>query len=295
MNNISLGRYVPYDSKIHKLDPRLKLISLIMLLTSIFITFDVGDVLGNVWMGALIHGIVAVIILILMIISHVGIGTLFKQLKPLWIMMILITIINIFVLSDDSLGHFVIPLWNNKTWTIYYKAIYQSIYIIIRLILMVGLTMILTATTKPLDLTYALEWYMAPLKLIKFPVHIIAMTISIALRFIPTLLDETTRIMKAQASRGVDFEHGHIKEKIRAIVSLIVPLFLSAFKRSEELANAMESRGYDPDATRTRYRIMKWHFRDTICLILCTLLLGGIITLSVTHINVISIIGGLFV
>ena len=120
---------------------------------------------------------------------------------------------------------------------------------------MLGLTLVLTATTKPLELTNALEWFMKPLKVIKFPVHEIAMTISLALRFIPTLLEETDRIMKAQASRGVDFQNGKFSEKFRAIISLIVPLFISALQRSEELANAMEARGYDPSAERTKFRV----------------------------------------
>ena len=127
---------------------------------------------------------------------------------------------------------------------------------------MIELTMILTSTTKPLDLTYALEWYMTPLKVIKFPAHEVAMVISIALRFIPTLLDETTRIMKAQESRGVDFKHGKFSARLKAIVSLIIPLFISAFQRSEELADSMEARGYDPSAQRTRYRILKFHWKD---------------------------------
>jgi energy-coupling factor transport system permease protein len=117
---------------------------------------------------------------------------------------------------------------------------------------------------------------------IKFPTHEVAMTMSIALRFIPTLLEETYRIMKAQASRGVDFIQGKIKEKIRAIVSLIVPLFISAFQRSEELANAMEARGYDPSAKRTRYRQLRFHLRDAVALSLTLLYLGGFLYLWVT-------------
>ena len=117
---------------------------------------------------------------------------------------------------------------------------------------MIALTMVLTSTTKPMDLTYAIEWYLTPLKLVKFPSHIVAMTLSIALRFIPTLLDETHRIMKAQASRGVDFDHGGLIKRLSAIVSLIIPLFVSAIGRSEELSNAMEARGYDPYGKRSR-------------------------------------------
>jgi energy-coupling factor transport system permease protein len=131
---------------------------------------------------------------------------------------------------------------------------------------------------------------MYPLKLIKFPTHEIAMTISIALRFIPTLLDETMRIMNAQASRGVDFEHGKVKEKIKAILSLIVPLFMSAFQRSEELANAMEARGYNPRAKRTRYRNLHWGISDTLSLIFVITITTGVIVTSVMNWNFIEMI-----
>jgi energy-coupling factor transport system permease protein len=149
--------------------------------------------------------------------------------------------------------------------------------------LMIELSMILTATTKPLDLTFALEWYMTPLKWIGFPSHIVAMTITLALRFIPTILEDVNRIMKAQASRGVDFEHGRIGTKFRAIISLIVPLFVSSFIRSDDLANAMECRGYDPKLKRTRYRILHFSWMD----LFLTLLAAGFATVfiyaSVTH------------
>ena len=143
------------------------------------------------------------------------------------------------------------------------------------------ITMVLTGTTKPMDLTYALEWYMAPLKLIKFPVHIVAMTLSIALRFIPTLLDETQRIMKAQASRGVDFNRGGLFKRIGAVLSLIVPLFVSAIGRSEELSNAMEARGYDPYAKRSRYRILQFGWRDLIGFVIVAAIFGGILALRI--------------
>jgi energy-coupling factor transport system permease protein len=139
------------------------------------------------------------------------------------------------------------------------------------------ITTVVTTSTKPLDLTYGLEYFMSPLKVIKFPAHEIAMTISIALRFIPTLLEETERIMKAQASRGVDLAEGKLKEKIMAIIALIVPLFISAFQRSEELANAMESRGYHPSAIRTRYRQLHFKFLDAVALAGVVVLTGLLI------------------
>ena len=150
-----------------------------------------------------------------------------------------------------------------------------------RLVLMLALTMVLTSTTKPMDMTYAFEWYMTPLKVVRFPAHEIAMTLSIALRFIPTLLDETERIMKAQASRGVDFNHGGLFKRFGAVIALIIPLFVSALERSEELANAMIVRGYDPRAKRTRYRLLRFSWRDIIAFLLIGGLFAGIIVLFV--------------
>ena len=126
-----------------------------------------------------------------------------------------------------------------------------------RIFIMIISTTLLTSTTKPMSLAKGIEDLLLPLKLIKVPVHIIAMIISIALRFIPTLLEETQRIMKAQSSRGVDFKNGSIKSKVKALITLIIPLFVSSFTKAEELGNAMETRGYDPYAKRTRYRVLK--------------------------------------
>ena len=149
---------------------------------------------------------------------------------------------------------------------------------------MIALTMVLTSTTKPMDMTYAFEWYLSPIKLIKpwrYFAHELAMTLSIALRFIPTLLDETERIMKAQASRGVEFNHGGIFKRFGAVIALIIPLFVSALERSEELANAMIVRGYDPRAKRTRYRLLRFTWRDAIAFIFIGAIFGGIIFLFV--------------
>ena len=285
MNNITLGKYVPYNSFIHRLDPRSKLLSMIVLMVCIFFKF------ASVPMNFLMYGVLFIFIYIIMRIAHIKLRMLFSQLKAMWVMILILLIINILVKGDPSMG--TIDVFNTG-WIIYYSAIYNTLYIVFRLIIMLGLTLVLTATTKPLELTNALEWFMAPLKVIHFPVHEIAMTISLALRFIPTLLEETDRIMKAQASRGVDFQNGKFSEKIRAIISLIVPLFISALQRSEELANAMEARGYDPSAKRTKYRVSKWKVGDTISSLVVLLILGGCIALMVTKLDLVSLIISLF-
>jgi energy-coupling factor transport system permease protein len=256
MATMTIGRYMPYQTWMHKLDPRLKLFAMVAFMITIFLRFN------HVITDLFLYGLIFIIIGMLMKITKLTFRQLFKQLKALWVMLIFLLLINILIPNtQDISGYFLI-----LGIRIYYAALLQTFYIVFRLVLMIALTLILTASTRPLDLTYAIEWYLTPLKVIHFPSHEVAMTMSIALRFIPTLLDETNRIMKAQASRGVDFIHGKLREKMRAIVSLIVPLFISAFQRSEELANAMEARGYDPSATRTRYRQLKWHARDTVAL-----------------------------
>ena len=268
--NAILGRYVNHDTFIHRMDPRNKFFCLIALMVAVFISYPTYE------MTFIVGGAVATLIVALLLIAKVRILDVFKSLRVLWFFIILLMIINVFAPPANALN---IAFSIGKV-NVYWEAIFQSLKIILRLILMIMLTTLLTATTKPLDLTYALEWYMAPLKVIRFPVHEVAMTISIALRFIPTLLDETDRIMKAQSSRGVDFKHGKISSRLKAIVSLIIPLFISSFQRSEELADSMEARGYDPKAKRTRYRLLKFTWPDLIGFLLCSIVLAGTIVIS---------------
>ena len=270
MSNAVLGRYVNHNSFIHRMDPRNKIFCLIALMVAIFISYPTWEI------TFIMGGALAVFIIALLLIARVRIVDVFKSLRVLWFLVLLLMIINILTPPLNAVN---VAFYIGKK-AIYWEAIFQSLKIILRLVLMIMLTMLLTATTKPLDLTYGLEWYMTPLKVIKFPVHEIAMTISIALRFIPTLLDETDRIMKAQSSRGVDFKHGKISSRIKAIVSLIIPLFISSFQRSEELADSMEARGYDPKAKRTRYRVLRFSFGDLIGFLLCSALLASTIVIS---------------
>ena len=271
MNNITFGRFTPYNTFVHKLDARNKLLLSILLIVGIFFQF-------KVWSTTIFFSLILLIMLILlMIISRVSFIQLFNSLKGMWILIIFMFAIYIFLPNPNYTG----PIAFNIGFDVYWQAFYQAGYIILRLILMIALTMVLTSTTSPMNLTYAFEWYMTPLKLIKVPVHAIAMTLSIALRFIPTLLEETDRIMKAQASRGVDFNHGRLMKRFKAIISLIIPLFVSAIDRSEELSNAMEARGYDPNAKRTRYRRLRFSWRDAIAFILVGAIFAGIIVLFI--------------
>lgn len=256
MNNVALGQYMPLDSVVHKMDPRSKIMIMLFLMVAIFIP---AGVLGYV--------IIGIFILLSLYLSKLNIKYALRTMKPMLWMMAFLLVINLLVIKTGT------PLFSIKGFIIYSDAVNQTLYIVVRLMLMVIITTVLTATTKPLDLTLGIEKLLKPFEKIGVPAHIIAMMISIALRFIPTLIEETQRIMNAQASRGVDLENGSIKEKIMAILSLIVPLFVSAFDRADQLANAMEARGYDPSRERTRYKVLKMQTIDYASMILSVVVL----------------------
>lgn len=273
MNNLTFGRYSPFNTVVHRLDPRNKIFIMVLLMVCIFLRVAS-------WSSTLIiSGVLFLFLLLVMIITRVSFLSLLKSIGAIWFLLLFLIVIYVFVPNPQyNPTHIAFRI---NGYPIIYDAFYQCGYIFIRLIMMLMITMILTSSTKPMDLTYGLEWYLAPLKVVKFPSHIVAMTLSIALRFIPTLIDETNRIIKAQASRGVDFNHGGPFKRFRAIFSLIIPLFVSAITRSEELSDAMEARGYDPYAKRSRYRVLRFHFSDLLALLLGLILFGGILTLVV--------------
>lgn len=276
MNNITFGRYTTENTVVHKLDPRNKIVLMILLMITIFLPFQV-------WSTTLIlTGLVLAFLIVVMFLSKVNFFDLFRSIKGMWFLILFLMVIYFFI-PDKS---YTLPIPGTP---FYYDAFYRCGYIVLRLIMLLSITTILTTTTKPMDLTYGLEFYMSPLKVIHFPSHEIAMTLSIALRFIPTLLDETNRIIKAQSSRGVDFEHGGIFKKFKAIISLIIPLFVSAIERSEELSNAMEVRGYNPKSKRSRYRMLKFHWCDLFAFLIVGAIFGGILTLSIYDQNIIQI------
>lgn len=272
-NNITLGKYIPNDTFFHRLDPRCKIILLFSFMITIFIQLGI--------VGYIVLGLVT---LVCFILSKIKIITIIKSLKPMWFMVVFIFIVNLLVVKDGT-------SWRIWKITIYSEAVFSTLRVAYRLILLISTSTIFTATTKPLDITIAIEDLFGFLKKV-VNVHILSMVISIALRFIPTILDETYRIMRAQASRGVDFVHGKLKEKAVAITSLIIPLFISAFSRSADLADAMEARSYNPYAKRTRYRKLKWHFKDTIMLFLTLGLMIAFIVLSALKVPLDSILLG---
>ena len=273
MNNIVFGRYVNANTFVHKLDPRTKIFLLVLFSVGIFLHFT------NNITSLIMAGIYLALVLVLMLFTRIRIIDLFKSFSVMWVMILFLTIIYIITPVKDPNLPVAFVLFGTKT--VYWDSFVNMGYIVVRLLLLISLAMVLTSSTRPMDMTYAFEWYMNPLKVIRFPVHAIAMTLSIALRFIPTLLDETNRIMRAQESRGADFKHGSLFKRFGAIISLIIPLFVSAIDRSEQLANAMEARGYDPRAKRTRYKVLRGNWRDAVALIFGLAIFGGIVFLLV--------------
>lgn len=259
MNNIALGQYIPLDSVIHKIDPRVKIIIMMILMLAVFL---VPNFYG--------YGLMFLVLTFAVLLSKLTISFIVKSMKPVLFMMSILFILNIFLIQTGNLRFEFLFI------KIYDDAIIQTLFIVFRLMLMIIVTTLLTATTAPLDLTLGIEDLLKPLKRFRVPAHEIAMMISIALRFIPTLIEDTQRIMNAQASRGVDLQEGKLKEKISGIISMIVPLFISSYHRAEDLADAMEARGYFPGKERTRYKQLQVHFSDYFILACSILVLVAV-------------------
>lgn len=260
MNDLVFGKYIPIDSLIHRLDPRAKLIALFVMIAAIFIPTS--------WYAFLL---IAIILFICLLLAKIGIKMIVKSFKPMLFMVLFLLVINCLTIKTGDV------LFKIGSFLIYHDAVFNTLFVVVRLMLMIAVTTLLTATTKPLDLTLGIEWLLKPFELLHLPTHEIAMMVSIALRFIPTIIEETIRIMNAQKSRGVDFENGSISKKAVSILSLIVPLFSVAFERAYELADAMEARGFMPGAKRTRYHVLKFTVLDILFIILSFAVLGIVI------------------
>jgi energy-coupling factor transport system permease protein len=262
LQNVIIGQYYPADSPLHRMDSRSKLIAAFVYL---FIVF-----LANNW---LTYGLLIVFTVITITASKVPMRFLYKGLKPILLLVAFTMLLHIFLTKEGAL------LYKAGWLEIYEGGLRQGVFMAMRLLLLVLMTSLLTLTTTPIDITDGLEHLLGPLKKWKLPVHEFALMMSISLRFIPTLLQETEKIMKAQMARGADFTTGSLKERAKAFVPLLVPLFVSSFKRAEELALAMEARGYRGGEGRTRLRALEWNKRDTIALLLLLILTGFLILL----------------
>ncbi len=250
LDQMILGRYVPMDSYVHRLDPRMKIVFVFIMMITIFAANNIVT-----------YGILLVMTLVILYLSKLKLSFLFNGLKPILLLLIFTFLMHVFLTKGGS------NLFSYGIIDIDSNGIIQGLFITMRFVLIIFLTTIMTLTTSPISLTDALETLLNPLKRIKVPVHEFALMMSIALRFIPTLMDELTKVMRAQMSRGSDMTSGPFISRLKAIVPLLIPLFVSAFKRAEDLAVAMEVRGYRGDIGRTKYRKLDWQQRDTWSLV----------------------------
>lgn len=257
MEKMIFGRYIPGDSFVHKLDPRSKLIFVFIFIAIVF--------LAN---NAVTYGLLLGFTLLTVFVSKIRLYFLLNGLKPILFLLVFTFLLHIFFTKEGDL------LWKWQFIEVYEEGLRQGIFISLRFLVLVLMTSILTLTTSPISITDGMEVLLNPFKRFKLPVHELALMMSISLRFIPTLMDETDKIMKAQMARGSDITSGSIKERIKAVVPLLIPLFVSAFKRAEDLAVAMEVKGYRGGEGRTRYRQLKWDWRDTTIMLLLIVMAG---------------------
>ena len=266
LKDITLGQYFPGNSFLHRMDPRMKLILCVVYIVLLFVAKGITSF-------ALIVLFTAGIILA----SGIQFRTIFKSLKPLIFILIFTTILNLFWNAGED-GTVLLKLGR---LTIYLEGVIRALLMSLRIILlMAGTTVILMYTTSPISLTDAIEQLFAPLNKIKIPVHTFAMMMTMALRFIPTLLEETQKIINAQKARGADFESGNLIARAKALVPILIPLFISQFRRAEELATAMECRSYRGGEGRTRMTVLHFSRRDYIAVLAVALLFAGILLLN---------------
>ena len=255
LKDITLGQYFPGHSFVHKLDPRTKLLAVVLYIVALFLA-----------KSFITYGILFVLLAVSITISKVPLKSIVRGLKPVVFIVIFTAILNLFYTPGD---HVLAKVW---ILTITLEGVFNAFFMVVRILMLIAGTFLLTYTTSPILLTDALESLLGPLKKIKVPVHELAMIMSIALRFIPTLIEETDKIMSAQRARGADFESGNLIQRAKALIPLLVPLFISAFRRADELAVAMECRCYHGGEGRTRLRQLHYVGRDYFVLVLFVVL-----------------------
>lgn len=261
LKDVTLGQYFPGETSVHKLDPRTKLVLVIVYIVALFLA-----------KGAASYALVAACLLAVIGISKIHLKVIVKSLKPLLLIIVLTALLNLFYGSGEPLVQF----WIFK---ITKQGIENAVFMVLRIALLVAGTFMLTYTTSPIALTDGLESLLGPLKKLGAPVHELAMMMCIALRFIPTLIEETDKIMSAQKARGADFESGNLLSRAKALIPILVPLFISAFRRADELATAMECRLYRGDVGRTRMRQLKIARVDICSMLFVAVLFAAVIAL----------------
>ena len=269
MKGFAFGQYYPASSVLHRMDPRSKVICAVAYIVAAFLCKNTFSFL-----------LLVLSALALILISRIPMRVVLRSVRALIFIMAFTAVLNIFWIVDTAEG--AVPLVDFWIIKIYAKGIYHAAFILVRILAMViGTGLFLTYTTTPIALTDALESLLRPLAKIKVPVHAFAMMMTIALRFIPTIMEETEKIMSAQKARGADFTTGSLAKRAKALIPIIVPLFASAFRRADELATAMECRCYHGGEGRTKLRILRYHARDFLALLVMALFIGGIVAINV--------------
>ena len=264
LKDITLGQFFPGDTVVHRLDPRTKLILVIVYIAALFTAVD--------WFS---YGLMFLVTAGCISLSKIRLRTLTKGLKPLIFIIVLTGVLNLFYTTG---GRVLIDWW---IFTVTTEGVKRAFLMIVRIMMLIMGTFLLTYTTSPIALTDGLEILLGPLKKLRVPVHEMSMMMSMALRFIPTLIEETDKIMSAQKARGADFETGKLTERAKALLPLLVPLFVSSFRRADELAVAMESRCYHGGEGRTRMKQLHMQGRDWAALALGALVLAATIVMNV--------------
>ncbi len=262
LKDITLGQYFPGSTIMHRLDPRTKLIMTLIYIVALFIV-----------QSYISYALMALVLIAGIMVSKLKPAIIMKGLKPIIIVIVITAILNLFYSSGNVIAEF----WIFKITD---TGIRNAVFMVLRIMMLITGTLLLTYTTSPIDLTDGLEKLLNPLKKIKVPVHELSMMMSIALRFIPTLIEETDKIMSAQKARGADFDTGNVFQRAKAMLPLLVPLFVSAFRRADDLAVAMESRCYHGGIGRTKMKQLKLKTRDIVTLAIGALVLAGTITLA---------------
>lgn len=252
LKDITLGQYFPGDTIFHRMDPRTKILLVVFYIVALFMAKN-----------ALGYGLLALTLICAVLISRVGFKAVLRGMKPVFFIVVFTALLNL--LYTPGQGEPLVSFWIVR---IYWEGVRTAFFMVLRIMLLISCTFLLTYTTSPILLTDALERLLGPLKKLHLPVHELAMMMSIALRFIPTLIEETDKIMSAQKARGADFDSGNLLHRAKALIPLLVPLFISAFRRADELAVAMECRCYHGGEGRTRLRQLRYAGRDYAALLI---------------------------
>ena len=260
LRDITIGQHFPGNSILHRCDPRLKLVGTIAYIVVLFVAANPVGIALSIALLALLYSV-----------AKIPFKMILKSLKPIVPVIIFTAVLNLFFLTGEK------PLFQWWIFTIYPEGVRYAILMAVRVMALIAGTSLLTYTTSPIVLTDAIENLLRPLGRLHFPVHELAMMMTIALRFIPTLIDETEKIMNAQKARGAMLDTGSFVQRVKALVPILIPLFLSAFRRADELAMAMECRCYHGGEGRTRLKVLKFGREDVLCAVVLTILLGIIV------------------